>query len=75
MKFFKLFKAKKEEIWLSPMSKAPTPHRKSKKQRDNTNTLQNFDYTMIADRPRTVSWSNDINQTDMVKLVYGKPTF
>ena len=27
---------KKEEIWLSPMTKAPTPTEKSKKQRDNT---------------------------------------
>ena len=29
---------KKEEIWLSPMTKAPTPTEKSKKQRDNTKT-------------------------------------
>ena len=32
------FGVKKEEIWLSPMTKAPTPTEKSKKQRDNTKT-------------------------------------
>ena len=31
---------KKEEIWLSPMKKAPTPKEKSKKQRDKTKTLR-----------------------------------
>ena len=30
---------KKEEIWLSPMTKVPTLTEKSKKQRDNTKTL------------------------------------
>ena len=29
---------KKEEIWLIPMAKAPTPTEKCKKQRDNTKT-------------------------------------
>ena len=39
-------KRKKEEIWLSPMTKAPTPTEKSKKRRDNTKiTTKNFDYT------------------------------
>ena len=32
----KFKREKKEEIWLSPMTKAPTPTEKSKKQRDNT---------------------------------------
>ena len=31
------FKDKKEEIWLSPMTKAPTPTEMSKGQSDNTN--------------------------------------
>ena len=31
-------KRKKEEIWLSPMTKAPTPIEKSKKQSDNIKT-------------------------------------
>ena len=29
-------KRKKEEIWLGPMTKSPTPTKKSKKQLDNT---------------------------------------
>ena len=47
---------KKEEIWLSPMTKAPTPTEKSKKHHDNIkNATKNFDYTTIADRLKTVS--------------------
>ena len=30
-------KEKKEKIWLSPLTKAPSPTEKSKKQRDNIN--------------------------------------
>ena len=46
---------KKEEIWLSSVTKAPTPTDKSKKQRDNIkNATKNLDYTTIADRLRTV---------------------
>ena len=41
---------KKKEVWLSPMTKAITPTEKSK--------TKNFDYTTIADRLKTVSWSN-----------------
>ena len=33
-----IVKEKKEEIWLSPMTEAPTPKEKSKKQHDNTKT-------------------------------------
>ena len=56
-------KEKKEEIWLSPMTQAPTPTEKSKKQRDNTKTPpKNFDYTTITDRLSTVSWGNDSTQ-------------
>ena len=43
-------KEKKEEIWLSPMTKAPTPNEKSKKQRDNTKTPQK---TSITQRLQT----------------------
>ena len=63
---------KKEEIWLSPMTKAPTPTEKSIKQRDNTKTSPN--YTTIAIRLRTVSWDNDSHPTGVVKPVYGIPT-
>ena len=69
-------KEKKEEIWLSPVTKAPTPTEKSKKQCDNIkNATKNFDYTTIADRLRTVSWSNSNHPTGMVKPVYERSTF
>ena len=67
---------KKEVIWLSPMTKAPTPTEKSKKQRDNIkNANKNFDYTTIADRLRTVSWSNSSQSTGVVKPVYERSIF
>ena len=54
--FVSIYKEKKKEIWLSPITKAPTMTEKSKKQRDNIKTPpKNFDYTKIADRLRTVS--------------------
>ena len=41
------------------MTKAPTPTEMSKGQSDNTNNAtKKFDETAIADRLRTVSWSN-----------------
>ena len=41
------------------MTKAPAPAQMSKGQSDNTNnTKKKFDYTAVADRLRTVSWSN-----------------
>ena len=68
-------KEKKEEIWLSPMTKAYTPTEKSKKQRENTKRTKNFDYTTIADRLRTVSWGDDSHPNVVDKPVYGIPTF
>ena len=71
-----MYREKGEEIWLSPMTKAPTPKEKSKKQRDNTkNATKNVDYTTIADRLRTVSWSNSSHPTGVVKPVYERSTF
>ena len=71
-----LLQEQKEDIWLSPMTKAPTPTEKSKKQHDNTaRPPKNFDYTTIADRLGTVSWSNDSHPTGMVKPINGIPTF
>ena len=64
---------KKEEIWQSSMTKAPTSIEHSKKQHENT--AKNFDNTTIADRVRAVSWSNNRNRTGVVKLVNGIPTF
>ena len=73
--YFKLqliFEEIKEEIWLSPMTKAPTPTEMSKEQNDNTNNAtKKFDYRAVADRLRTVSWSNYDHPTGVVNLVYG----
>ena len=44
------YKEKKKYIWLSPMSKAPTPTEKSKKQRDNK---KNATKTWITQRLQT----------------------
>ena len=47
------------------MTKAPIPTEMSKGQIDNTNNAtKNFDYTAIADRPKTVSWINHIQPAD-----------
>ena len=64
---------KKEETWPSPITKAPTPTEKSKRQRDNTKTLP----TIMEDRARLrkVSLGNDTHQTGVVKPVYWIPTF
>ena len=54
------------------MTKAPTPTEMSKENGDNTNNAtKNFDYTALADRLRTVSWSNYGHPTGVVNLVYG----
>ena len=58
---------KKEEIWLSPVTKAPTLTEKSIKQRDNIkNATKTFDYTTIAGWLRTVSCSNSSHPTGVV---------
>ena len=36
---------------------------------------KHFDYTTIAHRLRTVSWSNNIHPTGVVKPMYGYSTF
>ena len=36
---------------------------------------ENFHYTTIADRLRTVSWSNNSHSTGVVKPVYERSTF
>ena len=54
------------------MTKAPTPTEMSKGQSDNTkNATKKFDLTAVADRLRTVSWSNYSHPTGVVNLVYG----
>ena len=62
-------KWKKKEIWLSPMTIATAEM--SKGQSDNTNNAtKKFNYTVVADRLRTVSWSNNGHPTGVVNLVY-----
>ena len=54
------------------MTKAPKPTEMSKGQNDNTNNAtKKFDYRAVADRLRTVSWSNYGHPTGVVNLVYG----
>ena len=51
---FFILKEKREGIWLSPMTRAPTSTDKSKTQRDNIKQRhQNFDYTTMADWHQT----------------------
>ena len=64
-----------KEIWLSPMTKTPIPTENSKTKGQHKNATKNFEYTTIADRLRTVSWSNDSHPTGVVKPVYVYPTF
>ena len=56
--------------------KSPYTHRKIKKATwQHKNTTNKFDYTTIADRLRTVSWSNSSHPTGVVKVVYERSTF
>ena len=57
------------------MTKAITPTDISIKQSDNTKPLQNVDNTLIANRPRKFSFSNDSYLTDLIKPVSGNPNF
>ena len=62
----------KEEIWLRPITKAPTPTEMPKGQNDNThNATKKVDYRAVADRLMPFSWSNYVNPTVGVNLVYG----
>ena len=54
--------------------KAPTPTENPKSNLITQKRHQNFDYTTIADRLRTVSWGNHSHTTGVVKPVNGIPT-
>ena len=57
------------------MTKAPTLTEMSKGQSDNTNNAtKKFDYTAIADRLRTVSWSNYSHPTGVVNRFTDPPS-
>ena len=60
------FTEKKKEIRPSPMTKTFLPT-KNQKPIDNTQKpIEKFDYSMIADRLRTVSWSDSSHPTGVV---------
>ena len=46
-----------------------------KVKRQHKDVTENFDYTTIADRLLTVSWSNYCHPNGVVKPVYGIPNF
>ena len=55
-----------------------SPHTNEKLQKSKTTTQirhQKLDYTTIANRLRTVSWSNNIHQNGVVKPDNEIPTF
>ena len=57
---WKFISKKKEEIWLSPMTKSHYTQQKIQKAKwQHKNTTKNFDYTTIAHRRRTVSSGNN----------------
>ena len=60
---------KKKEIWLSPMTKTLITTKNAKSNGQHKNATENFDYTAIADRLLTVSWSNNSHPTGVVKPV------
>ena len=65
-------------LWQKPLYPQKNPTWKKKtKQRDNIkkNATKNFNYTTIADRFGTVSWSNSNHPTGVVKPVYEHSTF
>ena len=57
------------------MTKDLTRTENSKTKVTTQKCLQNFDYTTIADRIWTVSWSNERHQTGLVQPVYGIQAF
>ena len=63
--FYRL-QEKKEDIWLSPMTKAPTPTEKAKKQRDNTQAPPK---TLITQRLRT-DLGRSVGVTTATQLVW-----
>ena len=57
--FLRAFIREKEGDLTQSYDKTPYTNRKFENQRTtHTNATKNFDYTTIADRLRTVSWSN-----------------
>ena len=72
----RLIKEKKGRDLTQSYDKNPYTHRTIQKATwQHKNATKNFDYTTIADRLRTVSWSNSSHPTGVVKPVYERSTF
>ena len=65
---------KKEEIWLSHMTKAYKPIKTQQIKVTNCTPSTFFDYTTIFGKPRKVSYSEHSHPTYLVKSVYRIPT-
>ena len=57
----------KEQVVTQFYDEKPYINRKFNNQLTTQKVTKNFDYTTIADRLRTVSWSNNSNQTGVAK--------
>ena len=65
----------KERALTQSYDKNTYTHRKIQKAMwQHKNATKNFDYITIADRLRTVSWSNGSHPIGLIKPVYGIPT-
>ena len=70
-----LFREKGRNLTTS-YDESPFIHRKIQTEtRQHKKRNQNFDNTTIADRLRTVSWSNSTHSTGVVKPVYERSNF
>ena len=58
-------------LWQKPLP----PQKIQKETGKHTNAIKNLANTTIADRLRTISWSNDSYKNGMVNTVHGIPTF
>ena len=71
-----LFKREKGRDLTQSCDKNPYTYRKIQKATwQHKKATKNFDYTTIADRLRTVSWSNSSHPTGVVEPVYERSTF
>ena len=72
----RFIKEKKGRDLTQSCDKNPYTHRTIQKATwQHKNATKNFDYTTIADRLRTVSWSNSSQPTGVVNPVYERSTF
>ena len=65
---------KKKEIRLRPITKNPISTENSKINGQHKNATKKFDYTTMADRLRTVTWSNIIQLVWLNRLTGTQPS-